>query len=245
LPADCEHGADSHDGSQPSHASAPEASRAWLLIEHPGPWPAEPAEAQFPVLLGQFVEEAAARGIRIQLIRRPARRREGLGADRPRAVFACWTAGDGPWLRRGEMPVDAVPGAGLDLDALASGEPSAFGVPAAGPMFLVCAHSRRNACCARFGGPLAQTLAARYPSQVWETTHVGGHRFAANLVILPHGLYYGPVDATTAVAALEAYEQGLVVPARYRGRAGLPRDIQESEHARLELAGTLAVAALA
>jgi hypothetical protein len=48
-------------------------------------------------------------------------------------------------------------------------------------------------CCARLGVPLAQALAARHPGPVWETTPVGGHRFAANLVLLPHGLYYGPV----------------------------------------------------
>jgi hypothetical protein len=160
-------------------------------------------------------------------------------------VFAGWTAGEAPWLRQGDAPAPGAHVAGLDLGALASGEPLAFGAPVTGPVFLVCAHGRRNACCARFGGPLAQTLAARYPSQMWETTHVGGHRFAANLVILPHGLYYGPVDATTAVAALDAYQRGTVVPDRYRGRAGVPRDIQETEHARLELAGTLAVAALA
>jgi hypothetical protein len=33
--AGCEHGAGSHDGTEPSMASAPDASRAWLLIEHP------------------------------------------------------------------------------------------------------------------------------------------------------------------------------------------------------------------
>ena len=36
MAAVCEHGAESHDGTEPAMASAPEASRAWLLIEHPG-----------------------------------------------------------------------------------------------------------------------------------------------------------------------------------------------------------------
>ena len=36
MAAACEHGAECHDGTEPSMASAPEASRAWLLIEHPG-----------------------------------------------------------------------------------------------------------------------------------------------------------------------------------------------------------------
>jgi len=37
VAAVCEHGAECHDGTESSAASAPEASRAWLLIEHPGP----------------------------------------------------------------------------------------------------------------------------------------------------------------------------------------------------------------
>ena len=90
-------------------------------------------------------------------------------------------------------------------------------------MFLVCTHGKRSACCARFGAPLAQALAARQPGQVWESTHVSGHRFAANLVILPHGLYYGPVSLAAAVAAIDAYQRGSVWPDRYRGRAGRTR----------------------
>jgi hypothetical protein len=112
-------------------------------------------------------------------------------------------------------------------------------------VFLVCTHAQRNACCARFGGPLATQLAARYPGQVFQTTHVGGHRFAANLVILPHGLYYGPVGVDLAVSAIGAYQRGTVAAGRYRGRAGQPKAAQEAEHELLARAGSLDVAALA
>src|SRR5436305_620153 len=82
------------------------------------------------------------------------------------------------------------------------------------------------------GAPLAQALANRHRGPVWETTHVGGHRFAANLVILPHGLYYGPVGVGPAAAAIDAYRRGAVLPGRYRGRAGQPRAEQEADYAR-------------
>ena len=134
---------------------------------------------------------------------------------------------------------------GLDLDRLAAGDPLSFGSPVSEPVFLVCGHGQRNACCARFGVPLARQLAARYPGQVFQTTHVGGHRFAANLVILPHGLYYGPVGMAEATAAISAYQHGTVTPERYRGRAGQPRPTQQAEHELLTRAGSLAVAALA
>ena len=217
-------------------ASAPEASRAWLLIEHPGPWPHEPASAALPAPLRAVVDRAVELGIRVQLIRRPGSRGAGDG------VLAGWTAGSEPWLRRG-FASDGLDG--LDLEGLAAGRPVAFGSPVSEPVFLVCGHAQRNACCARFGGPLGQALAARYPGQVFQTTHVGGHRFAANLVILPHGLYYGPVGLAEATAAIGAYERGAVTPGRYRGRAGQPRPTQEAEYEALLRAGSLGIAALA
>jgi hypothetical protein len=223
-------------------ATAPEASRAWLLIEHPGPWPAEPTEAEQPGRLGSLVAAADALGIRVQLIRRPGRRTPLL-ADHPRTVFAGWTAGDAPWLRHG-MVAPGFAGIDGDLAALADGGHPAFGQPADEPVFLVCVHGRRDMCCARFGVPLAQALAARYPAEVWETTHVGGHKYAGNLVILPHGLYYGPVGAAQATATIEAYADGSVLADRYRGRAGQPRERQEKEYARLAEAGSLPLSSL-
>ncbi len=127
------------------------------------------------------------------------------------------------------------------LAGLPGGRTPAFGRPVGAPLFLVCAHGRRDVCCARLGGPLARALAARHPGQVWETTHVGGHRYAANLVILPHGLYYGPVDEDFAAAAIAAYQHGEITPARYRGRAGQPRDQQVTSYARIRLAGSPAI----
>jgi hypothetical protein len=236
VAAQCEHGAECHDGTEPSMASAPEASRAWLLIEHPGPWPHEPAETVLPAPLDALVSSAVQLGIRVQMIRRPGRR-----AIEARSICAAWTAGPEPWLRRAER--DHL--AGLDLEKLAAGSAPGFGSVVSEPVFLVCTHAQRNACCARFGGPLAQALAARYPGQVFQTTHVGGHRFAANLVILPHGLYYGPVGVAEATAAIGAYERGAVAPGRYRGRAGQPRPVQEAEHEVLTRTGSLPVAALA
>jgi hypothetical protein len=222
-------------------ASAPEASRAWLLIEDPGPWPHEPTETALPAPLDAMARTAGTLGIRVQMIRRPGRRT----ASDVRRVFAGWTAGTGPWLRCGELAAGSDALTELELKELSTGIPLRFGRPADQPVFLVCAHAQRNACCARFGAPLARTLAARQPGQVWETTHVGGHRFAANLVILPHGLYYGPVGVAEATAAISAYARGTITPERYRGRAGQPKAAQEAEYARLTRAGSLELAALA
>jgi hypothetical protein len=222
-------------------ASAPEASRAWLLIEHPGPWPHEAADARLPAPLRALVSFAAELGIRVQMIRRPGRRQVGD----VRRVLLGWTAGREPWLWWGSVSAASPALTERDLKELAAGITPTFGAPAGEPVFLVCTHGRRSTCCARFGAPLAQALAARHPGQIWETTHVGGHRFAANLVILPHGLYYGPVGVDAAAAAISAYQRGAVAPGRYRGRAGQPKPTQEAEHALLAQTGMLTVAALA
>jgi hypothetical protein len=165
-----------------------------------------------------LVQSAEEFGVRVHLIRRPGRRQAGD----VRSVFLGWTAGDTPWLRYAQG-VRVSPETDRTRPEGAGGRDHAsFGVVWDDPLYLVCTHGKRNVCCARLGGPLAQALAARHPGPVWETTHVGGHRFAANLVLLPHGLYYGPVTVALAAAAIDAYQRGSVVVDRYRGRAGQP-----------------------
>jgi hypothetical protein len=136
----CEHGTASHDGTESPAASAPEASRAWLLIEHPGPWPHEPTEAVLPGPLGDLVSSAAELGIRVQMIRRPGRR---MGDAR--GVYAGWTAGAEPWLRRATRDVIG----GLDLEKLAAGSAPGFGSAVREPVFLVCARRAIRGRCSR------------------------------------------------------------------------------------------------
>jgi hypothetical protein len=239
----CEHGDACHDGTESSAGTAPERARSWLLIEYDGAWPADETEAALPGPLGKLAAGATELGIRVQLIRRPGRR-PGPAVDltgQP-AVFAGWAAGPAPWLRRGTT------GEAADLDeqlaAVADGEPPSFGIPHPDPLYLVCAHGKRDVCCARLGGPLARALAADHPNEVWETTHVSGHRYAANLVILPHALYYGPVGPGSAKAAVDAYQRGEIAPARFRGRAGQPFDEQLTRHRAMTATGTYALTAL-
>lgn len=206
----CKHGTGSHEGAVDSRGTAPPNARAWLLIEHPRPWAADPLDT---ASLPATARAAAALGIRVQLIRRPG------GSTAGHAYFA-WTADPAPWTLRYDLRqfTSADPSA---LSRFTQGERLPGGESVIEPMYLVCAHGDRDACCGRLGGQLARALTTRnYP--VWETTHLGGHRFAPNLVILPHGLYYGPVDAEGAIAAIESHRTGTVAPRGFRGRAGVP-----------------------
>lgn len=73
------------------------------------------------------------------------------------------------------------------------------------PVILVCAHGQHDVCCAVRGRPVAAVLAEQWPDLVWECTHVGGDRFAANILVVPDGVYYGNLDEDTAVEVITGH----------------------------------------
>ncbi|ACY97369.1 MULTISPECIES: sucrase ferredoxin [Thermomonospora] len=243
----CDHCVGSHTGERSCLATATATARSWLLIEHPGPWPERIEQLTGPAPLVAVIERAARAGVRPQLIRRPGR---GRRPTPPLQVYLGGSLGGPVWLE-GRTLGDHRELEELDegvLAEVAAGRRPRFGEPVAGPagapgkpLLLVCTHGKRNACCARYGAPLARELAARFGDLVWETTHVGGDRYAANLVCLPHGLYYGDLGAAEAASAVESYLRGEVALERLRGRAGLPAPAQAAEHHVRVLTGVLGV----
>jgi hypothetical protein len=109
---------------------------------------------------------------------------------------------------------------GLDMAAVAAGRRPGFGQPMHSPVYLVCTNSRHDPCCGRLGRPTALALAQAVGESVWECSHIGGERFAANLVCLPHGLYFGRVGPDDGPRIAAAYERGEIDLTHYRGRAG-------------------------
>jgi (2Fe-2S) ferredoxin len=104
------------------------------------------------------------------------------------------------------------------------------GEPLEHPLFLVCTHGKHDPCCARKGRPLFEALAEQLdPEWVWQVTHIGGDRFAGNLVCLPHGLYYGRVAREDAVGVLDEHFDGRVALEHYRGRSSWPFAAQAAE----------------
>jgi hypothetical protein len=98
------------------------------------------------------------------------------------------------------------------------------------PLIVVCTHGRRDPCCAERGRPLAQATSAQFPDLTWESTHVGGDRFAGNLVAFPHGLYFGHVGSDEGPNLVRAYRDGRIAALhRYRGRSSDPFHVQAAE----------------
>ncbi|MFF9667034.1 sucrase ferredoxin, partial [Streptomyces althioticus] len=58
----------------------------------------------------------------------------------------------------------------------------------------------------------AAELAAAGHSEVWEVTHLGGHRFAPTMLVLPYGYAYGRLTPESAKDVLAATAAGHMVP---------------------------------
>ncbi|WP_327121909.1 sucrase ferredoxin [Streptomyces sp. NBC_01341] len=208
--------------------TAPHGS-VWILIEYRGGWPANGFDGLDlePDTKALVYSAAQAVRARVLLVRRHGRLRseeppnwavlhfEGLGAYRQQ-----W----GRWSRDEDLAQIA-----SALDA-----PGRLGCP---PVVLVCTHGRHDTCCAVRGRPVSRALSEHWPDLVWECTHVGGDRFAANVVIAPDGVYYGDLDALSAVTAVREHLAGLIHAEHLRGYTNLFPPQQAAVTAVLERFG--------
>ncbi|HEX5532384.1 MAG TPA: sucrase ferredoxin [Actinomycetales bacterium] len=198
-------------------AGTASAVRAFLLIECSGPWGVEALrDSPLPQSVMQPLRRSAARhGVRPLLIRRHGRQQGGEGSGL--RVFAAWTGPASPWLETVQLtdPQELID---LDLRPLADGTTMGW-EQHLDPVFLVCTHGRHDVCCAERGRPVARALSLSHPAQTWEVSHIGGDRFAANVLVLPDGLYYGRVDAATAPGLAATHLRGELDLERLRGRS--------------------------
>ncbi len=190
-------------------------SRGWLLVEHPGPWAPDALDGSgiAPEVLEHLRVAARSAAARILLVRKAGRTPE----PEARMWAVRWTdptrAGrDGTWARDADLleSVDALHPTGRHVARDIVTSPQT-------PFLLVCTHGRHDTCCAVRGRPVAAALAERWPGQTWECSHVGGDRFAANLVVVPDGTYYGAVDDTSVVDLVSEHFAGRVTAGHLRG----------------------------
>jgi hypothetical protein len=116
----------------------------------------------------------------------------------------------------------------IDIPAAAEGH-SDGGTICELPLYLVCTHGRRDKCCAKFGFALYKSLRPIAGEMIWQSSHVGGDRFAANMVCFPHGLFYAHVTEPVGKALMEEYGKGRMLLREYRGRACYGRIAQTAE----------------
>ena len=198
--------------------------RHWLLVEHPGPWGRDGLlDARLPEGLGRDLRALESRtGARVLLIRRPGRAPASLGSR----ILCVGVDTRDAWC--GSAILDRI----TDAPSLDPRERGSFPAGDVDPLFVVCTHGRRDPCCAERGRPVAGALAAAFPDATWESTHVGGDRFAGNIVAFPHGLYFGRVEPDEGPGIAHAYAEGRIGSLeRYRGRSSHPFHVQAAERA--------------
>jgi hypothetical protein len=207
----------------------------WILIEYHGAWGRNAIDSSglSPDVKAHLAERAdALRPAKALFIRR----RERRAAD---GIHVYWgsSAPDRPWL--GSAVVDAYPNL-LDLDFEDPSEPVAHH-----PLLLVCTHGKHDACCARYGLPAYEAMRELLDEGwVWQCSHIGGDRFAGNVVCLPEGLYYGRVGAGDVLELLEEHLAARVHLELYRGRSCYSFRVQAAERAVRVASGALGLAEL-
>jgi hypothetical protein len=223
-------------GETPEGTATP--MRSWLLIEHPEAWARDVADRVLAAALPgprlrDLAELRRRHGLRPLLVRRPGYR---AGRRRRRTVLVGGVGGPrGRWLERLEVR-DLRELADVDLGAVAAGT-GGLGTRVEGGVFGVCTHGTKDMCCATLGRPVAKALAEAVPGRVWETTHVGGDRFAGNVLVLPAGFLYGHVSERTAAKLAAASDGDRVLPELLRGRTSVGMREQVAEIAVRRVTG--------
>ena len=197
----------------------------WLLVEDRSAWGTDAVKDLFGA---DATAQAKALALRLLLVRR----REGdPSADVVRRAILVDTVSRQMAIRT----ITAV--AELSLDSVVAEPVAEFGAPMSDPIFLVCTNGKRDACCALRGRALMGTLSVDHAERTWECTHLGGHRFAGNLVCLPDGLVYGRVSGEDGPRLADAYLAGQLDLVSLRGRSAWPAPAQVAEVALRERHG--------
>ncbi|KIK98615.1 hypothetical protein PAXRUDRAFT_823659 [Paxillus rubicundulus Ve08.2h10] len=113
----------------------------------------------------------------------------------------------------------------------------------------VCTHGARDCRCGDMGGAVARAIRNELhrrrqtnpsdPSsriRLAEVAHVGGHQYAANVLVYPHGEWLGKVEPDDVAGILDAIlakpvrptnaEEMPICPSHWRGRMGLGKEEQ-------------------
>ena len=205
-------------------------AQGWLLIASEGAWGAKAVEMLVGPALRAWAEQ---RDIRILLVRRHDR----SGDYRNQY----WLSDSHGTLLTGSLTdlntppeLDSTILDSTMLDSTMLDSTMLDSTKLAEPMLVVCTNGARDQCCAIEGIALRKELQAMLTStqcaNLWEGTHIGGHRFAPTALYLPQNLVYGRLTPTAAAGILR---DGRLERAFLRGRSHYPPCLQVLEQ-RLE-----------
>ena len=205
--------------------------RGWLLVEVQGAWGSDAIEeSQLGAHLPDgWKADLLRRGIRPVCIR-PAQR--GPHHESAQVFFVTATR---PGRTEGVVWTRTAPTLSAVrhlTDGLRVGQEPPGWERHPDRVVLVCTNGRHDQCCANRGRPVIRHLReTRWADQVWECSHIGGDRFAANLVVLPDSLYFGRMEPAEAETLLDDHADGEISLEWFRGRSTLRFAEQAAEQA--------------
>ncbi len=208
--------------------------KAWLLIEVHGSWGRDAVDDSElgPHAPKVWRDAMRARGVRVITIRRDLETHHHESTPGVRLVHVVGGRPGVTPARAWRMMVGDLHQVVTATESLATD-----GVIGPGweddpePYALVCTNGRHDACCATLGRPLARALRrSAWAARLWECSHIGGDRFAGNLLLLPESLYFGRCDEAGGEQVLAAFDDGRIDLAHYRGRSTQSLVEQAAEH---------------
>ena len=182
--------------------TAPEMIQNWILVEYHSAWPKK-IKVKDLALSQEFRqkldEKSKTDGWKLILIRKP--RASGTKVYWAQKDSIRYTEQEGDWSWEQDKHWQL-------LDH---------------PLILVCTHGKRDQCCGILGGKLFAGLHSLRPEWIWQSSHLGGHRFAPTLLTLPDGMSYGRVPLEGAEGLLASVSKGEFWETMYRrGLTSLP-----------------------
>jgi hypothetical protein len=199
----------------------------WLLVEYPFAWGSRAVESS---ALSPAIKERLAALLKTIPRSRLLFIKQGSVCREDFNFFVVRSRARAPYAVRLRL-TDYKDLLGVDVAAVAAGDSTEGGDVTREPLLLVCTHGKRDKCCAKFGNPLYKSLrAGDGAASVWQSSHVGGDRFAANLVCFPHGLFYARVSEESGARAAAEYARGRIVLENFRGRGCFAHPVQAGEY---------------
>ena len=178
-----------------------------LMLEYRGEWRAKATtDNDLPLAvvswLDEIQEEASRRTLipRIQLIRSERNQNDPL---------TCFIANDGALFRHEFVEYEEI----IKMNPFEDTTE-----PQAETHYFVCVNGQRDLCCSRLGSVAYREIRQICPDRCWRTTHLGGHRFAPNILVLPDNLLYGRVFSDVLPDFVEQVENGNLYKPLLRGR---------------------------
>jgi hypothetical protein len=196
----------------------------WLILEYYGRWSGEAfRDSQIPRESKERISRylKTCPNSRLQLVKKKNGSRDGI------KLYIASSREKDPRLY--EFTIDGygdIPE--LDFDMMIKDGSS----ERSEPIFLICTNGEHDQCCGKFGMPVFLEVAqGMQGTDTWQSTHIGGHRFASTFVCLPHGLYYGRVrEGRRAEEIFVKYKNGRIDLRSYRGRSCYDPHVQAAEY---------------